>query len=137
MSEAPPHPVLATQVSKYPNYPQARAYLNNFLRHGRRSFIRTHRYAYYKYSLSILVIVIRLKPGIFEVRAYPVDGYYVATLEEAQKVHDFRAWLFTLDYRTRSIYYIIGSQTIGVERYNQVKQLIKSNRTLVLASQAY
>ncbi|GAI62206.1 unnamed protein product, partial [marine sediment metagenome] len=40
MSNAQNQPVLTTQVSKYPVYGQARAYLKNFLRHGRRSFIR-------------------------------------------------------------------------------------------------
>jgi hypothetical protein len=136
MSEARPHPLLATQVSKYPNYPQAKAYLIDFLAHGRRAFFRTHRYAYYKHSLSIQIIVIHLKSGIYEVRAYPVDAFSVATLEKALKVHDFRAWLFTLDYRTRKIYYIAGSQKAGIERYKQVKQVIKTKPTLALASQA-
>jgi len=137
LSKAPAHRTLTAHVSKYPVYGQARAYLKNFLRHGRRSFIRTHRYAYYKYSLSILVIVIHIAHDIYEVRAYPWDTFCVATLEQALKVHDFRAWLFCYDYRTRSIYYIIGSQTTGVKHYSQVKRAIKSNRTLAQASQAY
>ncbi|GAI67798.1 unnamed protein product [marine sediment metagenome] len=137
MSKAPAHRTLSAHVSKYPVYGQARAYLKNFLRHGRRSFIRTKRYAYYKYSLSILVIVIRIAHDIYEVRAYPVDAFFVATLEQALKLHDFRGWLFCYDYRTRSIHYIIGSQTTGVKHYSQVKRVIKSNRTLAQASQAY
>ena len=44
----------------YPNYNQAEAYLKNFLRHGRRSFVRTKRYAYYQHSPSIRVIVFLL-----------------------------------------------------------------------------
>ncbi|GAI62183.1 unnamed protein product, partial [marine sediment metagenome] len=82
MSEAVSHPVLATEVSKYPNYNQAEAYLKNFLRHGRRAFLRTRRHAYYQHSLSIQVIVIRLIRHLYEVRAYPVDAFFVATLEE-------------------------------------------------------
>ncbi|GAI62473.1 unnamed protein product [marine sediment metagenome] len=137
MSKAPAHRTLSAHVSKYPVYGQARAYLKNFLRHGRRSFIRTKRYAYYQHSPSIRVIVIRIAHHIYEVRAYPVDDFHVATIEQALKVHDFRAWLFCYDYRTRSIYYIIGSQTTGVKHYSQVKRAIKSNRTLAQASRNY
>jgi len=136
MSKAPAHPTLATQVSKYPNQAQARVYLTDFLAGTVRPFLQTARYAYYQHSPSIQVIVIHLKRHIYEVRAYPIDAFYVATLEEALKVHELRAWLFTLDDRTRSIYYIIGSQRIGVRRYKQVKRAIKSNPTLALASQA-
>ena len=137
MAKAQPRPTLAAHLSKYPIYGQARAYLKNFLRHGRRPFLRTKRYAYYRHSPTIQVIVIRLKPQIYEVRAYPVDGYYVATLEEALKVQDFRAWLFARDDRNRNVYYIIGSQAVGVEHYNQVKRAIKAKPTLALASRTY
>ncbi|GAH99342.1 unnamed protein product, partial [marine sediment metagenome] len=92
-----------TGVSKYPNYPQAKAYLVNFLRHGRRAFLRTKRYAYYQHSSTLRTIVIRLAHDIYEVRSYPVDGFMFANLEEALVAEDFRAWLFTYDYRNRSI----------------------------------
>ena len=137
MTEAQPRPTLAAQLSKYPIYGQARAYLKNFLRHGRRSFVRTKRYAYYQYSPSIRVIVVRLKPQIYEVRAYPQNAFCVATLEEGLKVQDFRAWLFAHDQRNRNVYYIIGSQAVGVEHYNQVKRAIKAKPTLALASPTY
>ncbi|GAI83393.1 unnamed protein product, partial [marine sediment metagenome] len=45
MTEHIDHPRLATEVSRYPNYSQARAYLVNFLRHGRKAFYRTKHYA--------------------------------------------------------------------------------------------
>ncbi len=137
MSSAPSHPTLATQVSKYPTQSQAKVYLRDFLTGSVRAFLQTARYAYYQHSPSIRVIIIHLKRHIYEVRAYPVDAYFVSTLEEALKVQDFRAWLFTLDDLTRSIHYIIGSQRIGVQRYKQVKRAVKRNRTLVLASQSY
>ncbi|GAI82158.1 unnamed protein product, partial [marine sediment metagenome] len=124
-------------VSKYPNQAQAKAYLNDFLAGTVRPFLQTARYAYYQHSPSIQVIIIHLKRHIYEVRAYPVDAFFVSSIEEALKVHDFRAWLFTLDDRTRSIHYIIGSQRVGIQRYKQAKRAIRSNRTLALASQAY
>jgi len=122
--------------SRYPNYSQAKAYLLDYLGHGRRSFLRTRRHAYYQHSLSIHVIVMRLNRHLYEVRAYPVDAFIVATLEEALKVQDFRAWLFAYDRRNRTTYYIIGSQKVAIEHYNQAKRDIKNNRTLALASQA-
>ncbi|GAI63930.1 unnamed protein product, partial [marine sediment metagenome] len=88
-----------TLVSRYPNYAQAKAYLVNFLRHGRRAFIRTKHYAYYQHSPSLRVIVIYVKANILEVRAYPVDGFMFANLDEALKAQDFRAWLFAYDDR--------------------------------------
>jgi len=130
-------PVPVKAVSRYPNYAQAKAYLVNFLRHGRRAFLHTKRYAYYQPSGSLRVIVIRLRHGIFEVRAYPVDGYYVASIEQALAAEEFRAWLFALDYRNRSIYYITGSQREGIGLYKLIKQAIKSKRKLARASQAF
>jgi len=126
-----------TEVSKYPNYVQAKAYLINFLRHGRRSFIHTKSYAYFQHSSSLRVVVIRLIRGVFEVRAYPMDSLYVATIKQALKVEDFRGWIFALDYRNRSIYYITGTQRVGCQLYKLIKQAIKSRRKLARASQAY
>ncbi|GAI90355.1 unnamed protein product, partial [marine sediment metagenome] len=74
---------------------------------------------------------------LYQVRAYPMDAFIVATLEAGLKVHDFRAWLFAHDQRNHRTYYIIGSQRVGIERYNQAKRLIRSNPTLAQASQAY
>ncbi|GAI26689.1 unnamed protein product [marine sediment metagenome] len=137
MTRVAPHPAQTLEVSRYPNYAQALAYLVNFLRHGRRAFIRTKRYAYYQHSSSLCVLVIRLAPAIFEVRSYPVDGYCFASLAEALKAEDFRAWLFALDYRYHSITYITGSQRVGIDRYKQVKKAIKDKRILARASQGY
>lgn len=127
-------PTPTAQVSRYPIYPQARAYLRNFLRRGRRAFLRTKRYAYYQHSPSIRVIVIRLIPGIFEVRAYPVDGFCFASLEEALKADEFRAWLFALDDRYRKLYYIAGTQRVGTDLYALIKQALKLRGKLANAS---
>lgn len=124
-------------VSRYPNYAQARAYLVNFIRHGRRAFIRTKSYARYQHSPSLRVIVIYVAKNVLEVRAYPVDGFFFATIEEVLEAEEFRGWLFAYDYRTRSIYYITGSQRIGIELYKLVKAAIKQKRKLARASQSY
>ncbi|GAI39585.1 unnamed protein product, partial [marine sediment metagenome] len=63
--------------------------------------------------------------------------FYFASLEEALKVEDFRAWLFALDYRTSRIYYITGSQRLGIEHYKGVKLGIKRKGKLAGASQGY
>jgi len=54
MTSAPPHRTPTPEVSSYPNYAQARARLRNFLRRGRKAYIRTKRYAYYRYSDTLL-----------------------------------------------------------------------------------
>lgn len=128
---------ITTEGSKYPNYLQARAYLVNFLKHGRRAFIRTKRYAYYRHSPSLRVLVIYVVRNILEVRAYPGNGFPVVSIEEALRAEDFRGWLFAYDYRTRSIYYITGSQRQGIGLYKLIKQAIKSKRKLTRASRSY
>ncbi len=137
MTLVAPHPTQTLEVSRYPNYKQALAYLRNFLRHGQRAIIRTKRYAYYQHSSSLRVIVIRLAPVIFEVRAYPWNGLYVSTINEALRIPEFRGWLFARDYCTNRIYYITGSQRAGIERYNRVKRAIKQIRKLAMASRGY
>ncbi len=125
------------EVSEYPNYAQAKAYLKNYLRHGRRSFIHTKRYAYFQHSSLLRVIVIRLVRDIYEVRAYPMDTLYVATIEQALNAENFRAWILASDYRNHSIYYITGTQRVGTQLYKLIKQAIKSKRKLSRASLAY
>ena len=137
MTLVAPHPTLALGVSRYPNYAQALAYLRNFLRRGRRAFIRTKSYAYFQHSPSLQVLVSRLAPQIFEVRAFPVDGLICATLEEALAAEEFRGWLFTLDYRTNRIYYITGSQKEGVELYKLIRLAIRRKGKLTGASRYY
>ncbi len=129
--------LIATEVSKYPNCAQARAYLRDFLKHGRRSFIRTDRYAYYQHSSSLRTIVIRLVHDIYEVRSYPVDGFMFADLEEALAAEDFRGWIFSYDYHAKKISYFTGSQRIGIDNYRQVRQAIKKGRELARVSRAY
>jgi len=130
-----PRPAVA--VSRYPNHAQAKAYLVNFLKHGRRAFIRTKRYAYYQHSSDLRVLVIYVARNILEVRAYPVDGYHFATIEEALRAEDFRGWLFAYDYRNHSIYYIAGTQRIGIELYKFVRLGIRKKGNMARASRAY
>jgi len=137
MTRVATQPVPVVGISNYPNYAQARAYLKNFIRHGRRAFIRTKRYAYYQHSGSLRVIVILLAHDIYEVRAYPWSVLYVATIEQALAAEEFRAWLFAYDYHNRSIYYITGSQRVGIDNYRQVRQAIKKGQKLDRASQSY
>ncbi|GAI66143.1 unnamed protein product, partial [marine sediment metagenome] len=65
MTMAKTHPLLATQVSKYPTQSQAKVYLRDFLAGTVRAFIQTARYAYYQHSPSIQVIIIHLKRHIY------------------------------------------------------------------------
>ncbi|GAJ17783.1 unnamed protein product, partial [marine sediment metagenome] len=50
MTMAKTHPLLATQVSKYPTQSQAKVYLRDFLAGSVRAFLQTARYAYYQHS---------------------------------------------------------------------------------------
>ncbi|MBA7568532.1 hypothetical protein ES708_10261 [subsurface metagenome] len=137
MTKAPTNPTLATEVSKYPHWLKARAYLKNFLGGGRRHFIKTRRYAYYRHSPSILVIVIRLAPHIYEVRAYPPDSFIVGSLEEAQVVQDFRAWIFVNDPRSRKRKLIISTLRVEIELYRLVAKAIRHEGTLAKANSYY
>ncbi len=134
MSIAVEQPQQRTLVSRYPNYAQARAYLRNFIRHGRRAFIRTKRYAYYQHSPSLQVIVIYVARNILEVRAYPVDGYCAATIEEALAAEELRAWLFAHDYCHHKIIYITSTQRVGIKRYKLFKAALKNKGVLARAS---
>ncbi len=137
MTLVAPHPTLALGVSRYPNYAQALAYLRHFKRRSRRAFIQTKSYAYFQHSPSLQVLVSRLAPQVFEVRAYPVDSHSFPTLGEALAAEEFRGWLFTLDYRTGRIYYITGSQKEGVELYKLIRLAIKHKGGLTRASRFY
>ncbi|MBA7662945.1 hypothetical protein ES703_70978 [subsurface metagenome] len=134
MTSAPPHPTPTPEVSSYPNYAQGRARLRNFLRRGRKAYIRTKRYAYYRYSDTLDIIVIRIVPAIYEVRAYPVSALMVGSVEEALTIQPFRAWLFARNHHTGAIYYITGSQRAGIENYKKVRAIIRRAGTLATAS---
>ncbi len=137
MSKEPTEPTPAKATSKYPHWLQARAYLRKFLGRGKRHFIKTRRYAYYQHSPSILVIVIRLAPHIYEVRAYPPDSFIVGSLEEAQVVQDFRAWIFVNDPRSRKSVLIISTLRVGKELYRLVAKAIRHEGTLARANSYY
>ena len=137
MTKEPTEPTPAKAASKYPHWKRARAYLNNFLDRGRRHFIKTRRYALYQYSPSILVIVIRLAPHIYEVRAYPPDSFIVGSLEEAQVVQDFRAWIFVNDPRSRKRKLIISTLRVEIELYRLVAKAIRHEGTLAKANSYY
>ncbi len=134
MTNAPPHPTPAPEVSSYPNYAQARAYLRKFFKRGKRTPRRTRRYAFYEHSPGVDVIVIRVVDDIYEVRSYPFAAYYVASIEEAQAVQPFRGWLFKRDSRAHSIVYITGSQRLGIPLYKLVKAAIKQKGRPAAAS---
>ncbi|MBA7670406.1 hypothetical protein ES703_78552 [subsurface metagenome] len=137
MTEAPAEPTLAAGPTKYPHWTQARAYLKKFLGRWRGWHSKSHLCAKCRYSASLDIIVIRLAPNIFEVRAYPPDGFIVGSLEEALVVQDFRAWIFVNDPRTRSITYFWGSQKDGLEHYKLVAKAIRHEGTLARANSYY
>jgi len=124
-------------VSRYPNYAQAIFYANNFRRGARKSYVHTKAYAYYTPPGFLKVLVTRLVPNFYSVVAYPMDGFYFATLEELLNLEAFRGWLLTYDTRQRKWYLILSSQAAGIKRFKRVRQAIRSCRTLARASQAY
>ena len=126
MTQVIDHPAPSAQVSRYPIYPQAKAYLSNFLRHGRRALIRNKKYAYYQHSPTIRVLVIRLVHDIYEVRAYPWGELLVSTIEEALSIPQFVGWIFAYDYRTKRIAYITSTIRAGIDKYKLTKRAIKN-----------
>ncbi|GAI81822.1 unnamed protein product [marine sediment metagenome] len=131
------HPALALKVSQYPNYAQGLACLRNFLRGGRRAFFRNNGMAYFRHSSSLRIIVIRLVPHVYEVRAFPVGYFNVYGIKEALAVEEFRGWLFVLDPRTGRIYYMTGSQKEGVEFYKLIRLAIRHKGTLTKGGRFY
>lgn len=124
-------------VSRYPNYTQAKFYANNFRRGARRSYLHTKRYAYYIHPGYLKVLVTRLVPNIYSVVAYPMDGFYFATLHEVLNLEAYRGWLLTYDTRQRKWYLILSSQAAGIKRFRRVRQAICTSGTLVRASQSF
>ncbi|GAI60221.1 unnamed protein product [marine sediment metagenome] len=137
MTELIDHPGLAPDTPGYPNCSQAKSYLVDFLRRGKRSFYRTKHYACYQYDPALRVLVIRLVTGIFEVRAYPKASDTEFSFEEALKAAEFRAWLFAYDYRTGQINLITDSQGESTEIYKLIRLGIKTRGKLSYASQSY
>ncbi|MBA7533454.1 hypothetical protein ES705_25700 [subsurface metagenome] len=137
MTKAPISPTPTNGVTKYPVYSQAEAFLKNFLGRGRGWYIKTKLHAEYRYSASLDVIVRRLAPHIFEVRAYPPGDLFFASPEEGLAIEEFRGWIFVNDPRTRSLTYVTGTMREGVELYKLARIAIRHKRTLNQASQLY
>ncbi len=137
MTEAPTSPALTAGLTRYPHWLQARAYLKNFLGRGRRHFIKTKRYALYRYSHTLAVIVIRLAPHVYEVRAYPVAALNVGSVEEGLAIEEFRGWIFINDPRTRKSVLFFSSQREGIESYRLVRLAIRHEGTLARADFYY
>ncbi|MBA7662917.1 hypothetical protein ES703_70950 [subsurface metagenome] len=137
MTEAPTSPTPAKTASKYLHWKQAEAYLRNFLGRGRRHYIKTNQYAKYRCSIDLDVIVIRLAPHIYEVRAYPLAALYVVSLEDGLTIEEFRGWIFINDPRTRKSVLFFSSQREGIESYRLVKLAIRHEGTLARADFYY
>jgi len=137
VTEAPTKPTPTSEVSRYPYYATAEAYLKNFLGRGRRHYFKTSRYALYRYSATMDVIVSRLAPHIYEVKAYPPAALNVGSIEEALTIQPFRAWIFTNDPRSHSLTYFWGSQRDGLEHYKLVAKAIRREGTLSKAQFYY
>lgn len=119
--------LIATGVSRYPNYAQARAYADNFRHGGRKAYRKSKRYAYYHHSSTLTVQVTRLVPNFYSVVAYPMDGFHVSSIREALKAQELRAWLFTYDTRSSRWFYILGSQLSGIERFRRVRLALRDS----------
>lgn len=118
---------VATEITRYPNYKQALAYADNFRHGGRKAYRKNRHYAYYHHTGTLTVQVTRLVPNFYSVVSYPVNGYPVATIEEALKAQELRGWLFTYDTRSGQWFYILGSQVKGIENFKRVRLSIRDN----------
>ncbi|MBA7576512.1 hypothetical protein ES708_18353 [subsurface metagenome] len=125
MTKEPTEPTPASEVSKYPYYATAEAFLENFLGRGRRHYIKTRLHAEYRYSASLDVIVRRLCPHIYEVKAYPPAAIMVASPEEGLAIDEFRGWIFVNDPRTRKNKLFFSSQREGIELYKLARSAIR------------
>ncbi|MBA7590972.1 hypothetical protein ES708_33117 [subsurface metagenome] len=137
MTKAPTSPTLTAGLTRYPHWKQAEAYLKNFLGRGRRHFIKTKRYALYRYSQTLAVMVIRLAPHIYEVRAYPPGDLFVGSIEEGLAIEEFRGWIFVNDPRSRKSVLIASTQKVGLELYRLVKSAIRHEGKLARAEIYY
>ena len=137
MTKEPTEPTPTKAASKYPVCVQAKAYLRNFLGRGRGWHIKTRLHAEYRYSASLDVIVRRLAPHIFEVKAYPLDALHVASPEEGLAIEEFRGWIFVNDPRTRKSVLIASTQKVGLELYRLARFSIRHKGTLARAEIYY
>ncbi|MBA7546122.1 hypothetical protein ES705_38505 [subsurface metagenome] len=137
MTKEPTEPTPAKATSKYPVCVQAKAYLRKFLGRGRGWRIKTRLHAECRYSASLDVIVRRLAPHIYEVKAYPPAAIMVASPEEGLAIEGFRGWIFVNDPRSRKSVLIASTQKAGLELYRLVKSAIKHEGTLSKANFYY
>ncbi|GAI66865.1 unnamed protein product [marine sediment metagenome] len=137
MTIATQHPTLALEVSKYPVYSQAEAFLRKFLGRWPGWSSKNHRYAKCQLSASLDIIVVRLAPHIYEVRAYPTGALMVGDLEEALAIEDYRGWIIVSIPHTKKIKFIFSTQVKGIEVYRLVRADIRHKGTLARAENYY
>ncbi|MBA7586790.1 hypothetical protein ES708_28795 [subsurface metagenome] len=137
MTKEPTEPTPAKATSKYPHWKQAEAYLRKFLGRGRGWRIKTKLHAECRYSASLDVIVRRLAPHIYEVKACPPGALMVASPEEGAVIEEFRGWIFVNDPRSRKSVLITSTQKVGLELYRLVKSAIRHEGTLARAAFYY
>ncbi len=133
MTKEPTEPTPAKAASKYPVCVEAKAYLRKFLGRGRGWRIKTKLHAECRYSASLDVIVRRLAPHIFEVRAYPPGDLFFGSMEEGAVIEEFRGWIFVNDPRSRKSVLITSTLRVGIELYRLVKSAIRHEGTLARA----
>ncbi|GAJ06795.1 unnamed protein product [marine sediment metagenome] len=100
-------------------------------------YIKTRLHAEYRYSATLDVIVRRLAPHIYEVRAYPPDGLMVAWPEDGLAIEEFRGWIFINDPRNHSSVLFLSTLRVGIEPYHLIKKAIKHEGTLARADFYY
>jgi len=88
-------------------------------------------------TTSLDVIVIRLAPHIFEVKAYPHGAIIVASLEDGLAIAELRGWIFVNDPRTRKSVLIFSTQKVGLEVYRLARLAIRHEGTLARAEIYY
>ncbi|MBA7540343.1 hypothetical protein ES705_32640 [subsurface metagenome] len=137
MTKAPTSPTPTNGVTKYPVYSQAEAFLKNFLGRGRGWHIKTRLHAEYRYSASLDVIVRRLAPHIYEVKAYPPDALVFAGPQDGLAIEELRGWIIVSDPRSRKRKLIISTQKMGVEPYKLARLAIRHEGTLARAEIYY
>jgi hypothetical protein len=137
MTEAPTSPTPTNGITKYPVCIQAKAYLKKFLGRGRGWHIKTRRHAEYRYSASLDVIVRRLCPHIYEVRADPPGDLFVAGPEDGLAIEEFRGWIFVNDPRSRKSVLIASTQGVGIELYKLARSAIRQKGKLARAEIYY
>jgi hypothetical protein len=117
-------------IDNYLTYSEVKAYLKKFLRWKSEYSRWTPAHTIYQHSSTLTILVRRLQPRIYDVRAYPLESVHLTAFAEALASRRYTGWLFSYNYRTHSIHYIIGSREYGQRVYKKVKGLIKDDSTL-------